>query len=112
MENKQLGGTRKSSPLEDEMTYPLTKDEYLTLKDNLITDKFSNWEAFLFTTGVTLLISGVVIWFTGSIQEHSIKKEVDYVTVNFPQVIILIIYGALSVGSLIGFLIAKFNKER
>ncbi len=37
--SQPLGGTRHSSPLADEMSYPLTHDEYLTIQENLAISK-------------------------------------------------------------------------
>lgn len=106
-----LGGGRQSKPLGDEMAYPLTMEEYQTLKENLITDTFTNWEAFLFTTFITTLISIFVICCTTSFEIHTIINNVDKWETNYNQIIIVIIYGGASFGSLIGFLIAKLTRK-
>jgi hypothetical protein len=109
MEHQKLGGTRQSSPLEDEMTYPLTNDEYLTLKENLALDKYSNWESFLLSTLITTVISGFVIYFTGSI--YKLESSTGQI-IDTPQVITLIIYGAISFGCLLAFVISINTKKR
>lgn len=106
-----LGGTRHSSPLDDEMSYPLTKDEYLTIKDNLLTDKFTNIESFLLTTCITCLISGIVILVTSSFNITVVKDGLTRTIVNYSQVIILIIYGAITLGCFIGYIISRGIKK-
>ncbi len=108
-EHQKLGGTRQSSPLEDEMTYPLTQDEYMTLRENLVLDKFSNWESFLLSTLITTLISGFVIYFTGSV---CIVDKTGKEIINISQIVTLIIYGAISFGSLIGLITSKIDKKK
>ncbi len=108
-EHQKLGGTRQSSPLEDEMTYPLTHDEYLTLQENLLLNKFTNWESFLLTTLITTIISGFVIYFTGSVSSKGVDgKEI----INISQIVTLIIYGAISFGSFIGLITSLLNKKK
>ncbi|MBE7661259.1 hypothetical protein J2Q11_12540 [Tenacibaculum finnmarkense genomovar finnmarkense] len=111
-EKQHLGGTRQSSPLDDEMTYPLTKDEYLTIKDNLSIDKISTLESILISTFIAAFISGIIIFFTGDfIKVEDLKEETkDYI--NIPYIITLIIYGAVSFGSLIGFFVSKLNNKK
>lgn len=111
-EHQNLGGTRQSSPLEDEMTYPLTNDEYLTLRENLVFDKFTNWESFLLSTLITTLISGFVIYFSGSCYKTVIVKGESIQIVNLSQVITLIIYGALAFGCLLSLIISLKNKKK
>jgi hypothetical protein len=108
---QQLGGTRQSSPLENEMSYPLTNDEFLLIKDNLSTDKLSNWEALLLTTGITSLISGVVIWFNSSFEQHLFEGSKEITRLNFQSIIILIIYTVLALSSFIGYAISKNTKR-
>ena len=108
---QQLGGTRQSSPLEDENSYPLTKDEYLILEDNFTTDKFTNWESFLLTTGLTSIVSLTIIWITGSFEKHEIIGGIEKVEINITQVVIVMLYSAISLGSIIGFIIAKRSKK-
>ncbi|MDB5226030.1 MAG: hypothetical protein JWN78_223 [Bacteroidota bacterium] len=111
MENPQtLGGTRQSSPLDDEMTYPLTNDEFLTLKENLISDKLTNWESFLLSTFIACFISGIIIWVNGSFQNITIKDGKRIVTENYRQIIIVIVYGAISIGTLLALIFSRINK--
>lgn len=111
IEKQHLGGTRQSSPLDDEMTYPLTKDEYLTIKDNLSADKLSNLEALLISIFITTLISGIVIYFTGDfIKQEELNGKIKEI-INISHIIILIIYGAVSLGTLTGFIISKNIKK-
>jgi len=111
-DSQPLGGTRHSSPLADEMTYPLTNDEFLTIQDNLSTDKLTNWESFLISTFFATLVSGIVIYITGSFTKSIIKDNVTSEILNLSQVIILIIYGALTFGSLIGYLVSRNFKKK
>jgi hypothetical protein len=113
MENSQtLGGTRESRPLDKEMAFPLTTEEFETLKDNLIVDKFTNWESFLLTTFITTLISVLVICFTTSFVKNTIIDNVAKFEINYTQIIIVIIYSGVSFGSFVGFLIARFAKKK
>ena len=109
---QQLGGTRQSSPLDDEMSYPLTKDEYLTIKENLLVDKFTNWESFLITTAITSLISGIVLCVTGDFQVKKIIDNKEVIKINMLFLSILIIYGALTFGSIVGFIVTKISKKK
>jgi hypothetical protein len=111
-ESQPLGGTRHSSPLADEMTYPLTNDEFLTIKENLTQDKLTNLESLLISTFFATLVSGIVIYFTGNFTKKIIEKGIELEIINFSQIIILIVYGALTLGSLIGFIISKKIKKK
>ncbi|MGX7666525.1 hypothetical protein [Flavobacterium pedocola] len=112
MEHQKLGGTRQSSPLEDEMTYPLTADEFLLLRESLTLDKFTNSESFLLSTLITTLISGFVIYFTGSLYKEVITNNIKQDVINISQVITLIIYSAISVGCLIGYIFSYLMKKK
>ncbi len=107
-----LGGARHSAPLDDEMSYPLTSDEYLLIKENLVFDKFTNWESFLITTGITSLISFIIIWATGSFEKVVTVDGKEVININMVQVVITVIYGALTLGSLLGFFIFKLTKKK
>uniref|UniRef100_UPI00404A3F7F hypothetical protein n=1 Tax=Flavobacterium sp. TaxID=239 RepID=UPI00404A3F7F len=109
-QQQQLGGGRQSSPLEDEMSYPLTQDEFLTIKENLIHDKFTNAESFLLSTFFTALISGIVIWYSGSFyKKNASGGEVE---INVELIVTLIIYGAITFGTLLCFIISLFTKKK
>ena len=111
MEQKQqLGGTRQSTPLEDEMSYPLTGSEFLLIKENLIIDKLTNWESFLLTTGLTSLISGIIFCITGKFENIIIEKGQRISQINISQIIIVIVYFAIAFGSIIAFF-ALFKKK-
>jgi hypothetical protein len=99
-EHQKLGGTRQSSPLEDEMSYPLTYDEFMIVKDNLTNSKFGNLESFLLSTLITSIISIVVILFSGSIYTTETINDKVITKINLFQIITLIIYGAIIFGSL------------
>ena len=109
---KELGGSRKGSPLEDEDCYPLTLDEYLTIKENSTLNKFTNLESFLLTTFIASLISGVVIAFTSSFYETEMIEGVSKETIIFAHVIIIIVYGSIILGSLIAFIIIRLTKKK
>ncbi len=108
---QQLGGTRQSYALENEMTYPLTNDEYLVIKDNLSIDKFTNWESFLLTTGISSLISGIIIYISGTFEQHITVEGKDVIKINMLQVSLIVIYGALTIGALLGFFISRSAKK-
>ena len=112
MNTQLLGGTRQSSPLEDEMTYPLTSDEYSIIKDNLSVDKFSNWESFLLTTGFTFLISAIISCLSNSFEAETLTNEVKVVKINMLYVITLILYGSLSVGAFLSFFAFRATKKK
>jgi hypothetical protein len=111
-EIQQLGGTRQCSPIEDEMSYPLTIDEYLLIKENLSIEKFSNWESFLLSTGITTLISVIIIWITGSFEHKVIEGGKEIVKINISQIIIVVIYCALALGSILGLIISLSAKRK
>ena len=94
------------------MSYPLTSDEYLLIKENLLIDKFSNWESFLLTTGITSLISGFIFWATGTFEQHEKIGVNDVVKINISQIIILIIYGGMTIGTIFGFFIFQITKKK
>ena len=112
VEEQKLGGTRKSSPLEDEQTYPLNSDEFLTIKDNQINNKFTSWQAFLVSTLVTTVVSGIVICETGAFYTESTVNGVIRQELNIGQVVILVIYGAVSFGALIGLIMTYTTKKK
>ncbi len=111
-EQQQLGGLRKGAPLADEECYPLTLDEYLTIKDNLTLDKLTSWESILFSTFITTLISGFVFLVTGTFYKSVIIDNVNKEIINLTHVIIIIVYGAVSLGSLFGLIIFQITKKR
>lgn len=110
--NQELGGTRQSSPLDNEMSYPLTKDEYLLIEENLSADKLSNLESFLLSTFCTAAISLFFFWLTGSVSKTVTVGKIDTIEINTTQVVLLIIYGAISLGTLLGFIVSKVMKKR
>jgi NADH:ubiquinone oxidoreductase subunit K len=111
-ENQTLGGTRQSAPLANEMTYPLTNDEYLTLRDNLEFSKFNNWEAFLLTTLITTIISVVVIFYTADIYVVVVEKGVKLQKVNWSTVLVLAVYSAISLATLLCLIISLYTKKK
>jgi uncharacterized membrane protein len=111
-EHQQLGGARQSSPLDNEMSYPLTHDEFLSIKENLIIDKFTNAESFLLSTCLTTVISSIVICYTGSFYKTVKTNNISNTEVNFEQIIIIIIYGAISLGTLLCFIYSLITKKR
>ncbi len=111
-EEQPLGGTRRLSPVEDEDCYPLTHSEYLTIKDNLVNDQLTNWESFLLSTFITSLISAIVFYCTGSFSETVIDNNVEKSQINYSQIIILIVYVGISIGTLIGFVIFRITKKK
>lgn len=110
-ETQQLGGARQSSPLDNEMTYPLTMDEYLLISDNLSNDKFSNLESLLLATGISSLISGIVLWVSSPLQIPILEKGITVLKLNTSLLFILLIYGAISIGCLVGFFLFYFAKK-
>ena len=106
-----LGGARTISPLENEVSYPLTEDEYYTIKEHISTDKLTNWESVLLSTLITSIISGIVTFFSGAFEKHIIKNGIDTVEINWVQIISIIFYGTLSFGSLISFIISRQTKK-
>jgi hypothetical protein len=109
--NHQLGGTRKSSPIDDEISYPLTNDEYLTLKENLSFDKFSNLESFLLSTFFSTLISTILFGFSCNFTKVIVLNGIESKEIDIPQVFLITMYAAISIGTLIGFFISKNNKK-
>lgn len=111
-QRQQLGGTRHSSPLEDEMTYPLTSDEYFLIKENLSTDKITNWESFLLSLGIASLISGIIFCITGSFENKITENGIETLKLNLQLVIIVIVYAAVAFGAILGFIISYNNKKK
>lgn len=111
-QTRHLGGTRQSSPLADENSYPLTKDEYLTIRDNLLLDKLTNLESLLISTFISGLISTIVIYFTGSLTKIEINGNAQIEKINISQIIILIIYGAVTGGAIISYLVSWKMKKK
>lgn len=109
---QQLGGARQSQPLDDEMSYPLTNDEFLTIKENLIIDKFTNAESFLLSTFFTTLISGIVICFTGNLSKDVTENGIQKTEINSELVVTIIIYGAIALGSLLCFIFSMTTKRK
>lgn len=113
MSIQQLGGTRHSSPLDDEMSYPLTNDEYQIIKENLSIDKFTNWESFLVTTAVTSLISAIAVASTTTFQSHITDKSgKETIELNVLAVVIIATYMAFALGGFIGFILSRINKTK
>lgn len=102
-EQHQLGGARQSTPLDDEMTYPLTQDEYLIIKDNLNIDKMSNLETLLLSTAVSSIVSWIVFLASGNFMEQETVNNQVQNSINIPQISILIIYATLGFGTLLAF---------
>ncbi len=111
-DNQTLGGARESAPLANEMTYPLTNDEYLTLRDNLEFSKFSNWESFLLSTLIATLISVVVIFYTGEIYNVVKKDNAELQLINWSTIIVLVIYAAVFLASLLCLIFSLFSKKK
>ncbi|WGD35061.1 hypothetical protein [Olleya sp. YS] len=112
MTKQQLGGTRHSSPLGDEVSYPLTNDEYFLIKENLNTDKISNFEAMLLSLGISSLISFIIFCMTGSFENKSVIEGKEVIEPNYQLIIIVIIYGAVTFGSVLGFIFLLLNKKK
>lgn len=106
----QLGGARQASPLDDEMSYPLTNDEFLIIKENLSFDKFSNWESFLLATGISMTISWAVTYFSGTFLVAKIEEGLTVTKANMPYIITLIIYGMVGLGAFLGLATSIKNK--
>ena len=112
VEKQQLGGTRKSSPLEDEMSYPLTSDEFLLLKENLKSDKINNLEALLLSVAVSSFISLVIFYNTCSLSNTEIINNETITEINNSSITILILYISSTIGCLIGFFVSRINKGK
>ncbi len=74
-------------------------------------NKLTNWESLLISTFFGALISGIVIYFTGSFSEIVLENGKETERLNLSQVIILIAYGAITLGTLIGFLVSRVYKK-
>ena len=109
---QQLGGARQSQPLDDEMSYPLTNDEFLTIKENLVIDKFTNAESFLLSTFFATLISGIVICFTGKLSNTINENGVQKTQINSELIVTLIVYGAITLGTLLCFIFSIATKKK
>ena len=112
LEKQQLGGTRKSSPLEDEISYPLTNDEYFLIKENLSTDKITNWESLLLSLGISSLISFIIFCITGTFENHLTIHGKEIIELNVQLLTIVIIYAAVAFGSILGFIISILSKHK
>jgi hypothetical protein len=111
-ENQTLGGARQSLPLDDEMSYPLTHDEYLTLRENLTFSKFNNWESFLISTLITTLVTVVVFVCSSSFTFTIVENGKNIEKLEMPTIIILIIYSAISLSSLLCLLVSLYSKKK
>lgn len=111
-ERQQLGGLRRGEPLADEECYPLTMDEYLTIKEKLSLEKFTNIESVLFSTCLAALISGIIFWKTGTFYYTEIVDGIPKEIIDKANVIILSIYGGVLLGTLIGLIIYQFIKKK
>lgn len=112
VENQTLGGARQGAPLADEMTYPLTHDEYLTLRENLEFSKFNNWEAFLLSTFITTIVSVVVIIYTANVYIITNVNNVKSETINWSTFTVLIIYSAICISTLLCLVISLYSKKK
>jgi len=113
MSNSQkLGGTRQTSPLADEMSYPLTNDEFLLLKENLNTDKITNLESLFLSLAISSIISLCIFYTNCTMYKVETVNQIDRQVINNNTILILIIYGAVGLGSLIGFCISYFSKKK
>lgn len=111
-EIKNLGGTRQSKSLENEMTYPLTNDEFHLIKENISLDKFNSIESILLSTAITTLISAIIFFFTNPIIQKTQVDNNEIIATNNFNIIVIIIYFSLGFGSLIGFFISIKNKKK
>lgn len=111
-EQQQLGGSRKGEPLDDENYYPITLFEYLTIKENLLLDKFTNLESVLASTFITTFIACIIFLFTGSFTNTELIDNIEQKSVNLSHVVIIIIYGAVSLGALFGLIASKLSKKK
>lgn len=109
-----LGGARQSMPLDDEISYPLTQEEFHVLEENIIKDNLTNLESFLFSTGITSAITAVVLFttspFTKEIINETNKQKED--SIIYSNLIIFIIYISIGFGTLIGGLISKNARKK
>lgn len=110
-EQVALGGSRKTDPLADEKCYPLTQDEYLTIKENLALDTLTNIETVLASTFITTLVASIVFYYTGSFHSEMLENTNETI-VNWSHVRILIVYSVVSLGSLFGLIISIINKKK
>ncbi|KIQ19974.1 hypothetical protein RT99_14775 [Flavobacterium sp. MEB061] len=110
--NQTLGGTRHSNPLANEMSYPLTHDEYLTLRDNLEFSKFNNWEAFLLSTLITTVISLIVICSTVNFYINVKEKGVSMQKIDMGNLIVIIVYSAITLASLVCLIVSLCSKKK
>lgn len=111
-EQQQLGGARRATPLKDEETYPLTSDEFLHIKENLVNNRFTPWQALLISTFLTTLVSGIV--FSATVEAYSnitVDKKIIQ-QLNPSYIIILVIYFGLSFGALIALIVYEMNKKK
>ena len=106
-----LGGTRQSSPVEDEMTYPLTGEEFLLIKDNLLFEKFTNWESFLLTTGFTFLITTIVSVVSRSFYDQKVVDKIVTTQLNISQISVVAVYSVISIASFLSFFAFRSSKK-
>lgn len=111
-QQQQLGGSRKGSPLSDEDCYPLTLDEYLNIKENLLLNKFTSLESVLLSIGISTLISGIIFYNTNSFTKSKIDNKINVESVDISNIIIVIIYSSVCLGAFIGLLIFNLNKRK
>ena len=95
--NKQLGGGRRSMPLQDEDSYPLTKDEYLAIKENMVGNKLTSLESALLSIGITATMACLPYFFDGGIEK------------NF---LIILIFLVVGLGCLTSFSLFKLNVKK
>ena len=103
-----LGGARISTKVDDELTYPLTRDEYHIIQDNCNNDNFTNFESILLSLGVTSIISFVIFYFT----DNFYNKIENIPVINWNKIIILMVYGGVGMGTLLGFAISRRLKKK
>ena len=109
-----LGGARQSMPLDDEISYPLTREEFHILEDNLTKDNLTNLESFLFSTGIASAITAIVLFSTNPFTKEIVNTTTNEkeVCINYSNLIIFIIYTAVGLAALgAGFISKKVRKE-
>jgi hypothetical protein len=112
-EQQGLGGSRKGAPLEDEDIYPLTLNEYLTLKENLSLTSLTSFETMLLSTCITTFISVVIFWIINPLSKTiTTINDTDTEVVIISNIVIIMLYGAIAIGTLICFLVLLIRKKK
>jgi hypothetical protein len=112
-EHLNVGGTRQALRLDNEKSYPLTQEEFLQLQENLVTDKLTNTESFLFGIAISFIVSAIASLFTTPLTCIHIRSDgVEVESVNAEALVMLIVYCVLGLGTLIAGFIRKMNGSK